>query len=438
MKLSPARTAAYDVLLRIETEHAYSSTLLADHEKNLIPADRGLCHEIVLGVLRRQLLFDRYIDIFTRERKLDIEIRIILRIGVFQIYYLDRVPDHAVVNESVGLVARARKSSARGLVNAVLRSATREKPSLKFKDATERISIETSHPEWLIRHWNEQLSQKAAGELAYANNETPPMAFRKTVKGVEVQLPDEVIQSRLVDGCFVAARSSEELRMLADSGKIYFQDEASQMVARTVRIEPGDRFLDVCSSPGGKATAIAYNASFSSERRRNELMIAGDLTWRRVKLLQETCSKQNAGFIQVVQYDATKSLPFADEQFDSVLVDAPCTGTGTIRHNPEIRYFLSPDDFSRMQNIQLAILENASRLVKFGGKLVYSTCSLEREENEDVCARFLSLGREWQRIDVAVAETFRTSEGYARTFPYRDNLDGFFIATFQRRLDTNT
>ena len=167
-------------------------------------------------------------------------------------------------------------------------------------------------------------------------------------------------------------------------------------------------------------------------------MIAGDLTWRRVKLLQETCLKQNAGFIQVVQYDATKSLPLADEQFDSVLVDAPCTGTGTIRHNPEIRYFLSPDDFIRMQNIQLAILENASRLVKIGGTIVYSTCSLEREENEDVCAQFLSLGWEWQRVDVAVAETFRTSEGYARTFPQRDNLDGFFIATFQLRLDTNT
>jgi 16S rRNA (cytosine967-C5)-methyltransferase len=438
MKLSPSRTAAYDILIKIETEHAYSSTMLADHEKKLIPADRGLCHEIVLGVLRRQILLDRYVDIFTRQKTLDIEIRIILRIGLFQIYYLDRVPDHAVVNESVGLAARARKSSARGLVNAVLRSATREKPMLEFKDEIERISIETSHPEWLIRHWIDQMGHEAVRELANANNESPRIAFRKTIRGLGGHLPDGFVESRLVVGCLVAARSSEELRVLADNGEIYFQDEASQMVANTVKIGPDERFLDVCASPGGKTTAVAYNVAISSERRVSELMIAGDLTWRRVTLLRETCLKQNADFVNVVQYDATKTLPFADEQFESVLVDAPCTGTGTIRHNPEIRYFLSPDDFNRIQKIQLAILENASRLVRAGGKIIYSTCSLERIENEDVCAKFLARNSEWQPIDVAVAETFRTSEGYARTFPHRDNLDGFFIATFQRRLDTNT
>jgi len=433
MKLSPARTAAYDILLKIETEHAYSSTLLADHEKKLIPVDRGLCHEIVLGVLRRQMLLDRYIDIFTDSRKLDIEIRIILRIGLFQIYYLDRVPDHAVVNEGVGLARRARKSSARGLVNAVLRSAIREKPILEFKDEVEQISVETSHPEWLIRHWTEQIGYNVASELAHANNEAPPIAFRKTIKGSLIQLPDNVIESRLVADCFVALHSSEELRVLADSGEIYFQDEASQMVSKAVTIGPGERFLDVCASPGGKTTALAYNVANSREWQGDALMIAGDLTWRRVKLLYETCQKQNSDFVHIVQYDATEALPFDDEQFDTVLIDAPCTGTGTIRHNPEIRYFLSPDDFIRMQKTQIAILGNASSLVRTGGRLVYSTCSLEREENEDVCEQFLSGFAGLQRTEPAVPENFLTHEGYARTYPHRDDLDGFFIATFQRR-----
>ena len=433
MKLSPARTAAYDILLKIETEHAYSSTLLADHEKKLIPVDRGLCHEIVLGVLRRQMLLDRYIDIFTDSRKLDIEIRIILRIGLFQIYYLDRVPDHAVVNEGVGLARRARKSSARGLVNAVLRSAIREKPILEFKDEVEQISVETSHPEWLIRHWTEQIGYNVASELAHANNEAPPIAFRKTIKGSLIQLPDNVIESRLVADCFVALHSSEELRVLADSGEIYFQDEASQMVSKAVTIGPGESFLDVCASPGGKTTALAYNVANSREWQGDALMIAGDLTWRRVKLLYETCQKQNSDFVHIVQYDATEALPFDDEQFDTVLIDAPCTGTGTIRHNPEIRYFLSPDDFIRMQKTQIAILGNASSLVRTGGRLVYSTCSLEREENEDVCEQFLSGFGGWQRTEPAVPEIFLTREGYARTYPHRDGLDGFFIATFQRR-----
>jgi 16S rRNA (cytosine967-C5)-methyltransferase len=433
MKLSPARTAAYDILLKIETEHAYSSTLLANHEKKLIPVDRGLCHEIVLGVLRRQMLLDRYIEVYTGERKLDIEIRIILRIGLFQVYYLDRVPDHAVVNEGVGLARRARKSSARGLVNAVLRSAIREKPILEFKDEVEQISVETSHPEWLIRHWTEQIGCNVASELAHANNEAPPIAFRKTIKGSLIQLPDNVIESRLVAECFVAIHSSEELRVLADSGEIYFQDEASQMVSKAVTIGPGERFLDVCASPGGKTTALAYNVANSRELQGDALMIAGDLTWRRVKLLYETCQKQNSDFVHIVQYDATEALPFDDEQFDTVLIDAPCTGTGTIRHNPEIRYFLSPDDFIRMQKTQIAILGNASSLVRTGGRLVYSTCSLEREENEDVCEQFLSSFAGWQRTEPAVPEIFLTREGYARTYPHRDGLDGFFIATFQRR-----
>ena len=420
--------AAYEILLKIDIEHAYSSALLANYETDLEPVDRGLCHEIVLGVLRRKLTLDRYIDIFTNGRKLDIEIRNILRIGLFQLYFLDRIPNHAAVNESVGLSQRARKSSARGLVNAVLRTAIRETPSLLFEDEIERMSIETSHPRWLIEHWSKSLDADSVERLASSNNETPQIAFRRTIKGKEIKLPHDVVESNAVPGCFIAKSFSAELREFADRGDIYFQDEASQMVAAAIDPQRGDRFLDVCASPGGKTTAVAFAIS----EPRGMRIVAGDIIWRRVVLLKETCSKQGANFIQIVQYDAAEALPFADESFDCVLVDAPCTGTGTISHNPEIRYFVKPDDFSTMQKVQLAILRNAAKLVQPGGRLIYSTCSIEREENETVCETFMSITSGWTKMKPSVPEAFWTVDGYARTFPYRDRMDGFFVATFQR------
>ena len=428
MKISPARTAAFDVLLKIEREHAYSSTLLAEFEEDLSDVDRGLCHEIVLGVLRKKLVLDRYIDFLTKQKKLDVEIRVALQIGLFQIYYLDRVPDHAIVNESVGLAARAKKSSARGLVNAVLRSATRQTPILEYKDNGERIAVETSHPGWLITHWKGQLTVGSVEDLCRSNNEPPAISFRKTIRGAATKLPNDFIESSFVTGCLTATSFTSQLKDLADKWEIYFQDEASQMAAAAVDVQPTEKFLDVCASPGGKVTKLASH--FLSGTR--PLFIAGDLNRRRVRLLRDTCLKQGADQVQIVQYDAATALPFADKTFDRVLVDAPCTGTGTIKHNPEIRYLLGPDDFHRLQRTQLAILSNASRSVKTDGILIYSTCSLEREENEDVCRQFRSLHPEWQLVKPKVDKRFITDEGYARTYPHRDGMDGFFIATFRR------
>jgi 16S rRNA (cytosine967-C5)-methyltransferase len=426
MKISPARIAAYDILFKIERERAYSSDQLAKAETKLGPQDRALCHEIVLGVLRRQLLLDRYIDLLSKKPRLDIEVRIILRAGLFQLYFLDRVPDHANVNDSVALVQRARKSSARGLVNAVLRSAARQRPVLSFDREIERISIETSHPIWLLEHLGNQFDLETVERVANSNNELPKIAFRRTAKGENAKLPSEIVESSDVRGCFVASTFSQELRYMADSGEIYFQDEASQMAAASLDLQPGEKFLDVCASPGGKTTAVAANLPDTG------LIVAGDLTWRRVQLLSKTCKMQGACRVEIVQYDAANSLPFEDALFDHVLVDAPCTGTGTIRHNPEIRYFVGPEDFVRMQKTQIAILANASKLVRPGGKLTYSTCSMEAEENEDVCDLFLSNSLDWRTIEPNVPERFWTDQRFARTYPYRDGMDGFFIATFQR------
>lgn len=424
MKISPARVAAFDILIRVEREAAYSSALLAAHEPNLSAADRALCHELTLGTLRRQILLDRLIEVLTKGRKLDPEVRIAIRLGLYQIAFLTRIPSHSAVNESVNLVLRARKASAKAFVNGVLRNAVRSMPKLEFKDDVDRISVETSHPKWLIEKWAAVHGLDRAEKIAAANNERPTASFRIVRRGPRTELVISAARrSEWVDGCLILERSSLDAVSLAQEGAIYFQDEASQMAARSVEISPRGRFLDVCAAPGGKTTLIAMSAPVGS-------VIAGDLRQSRAKLLRGTCEIQVPETVKIVRYDATASLPFADGTFDSILLDAPCSGTGTIRHNPELRYRVAPDDFLRLPAEQLAMLNNASKLVKPGGTLHYSTCSLETEENEGVCKAFLAGDTSVGRKPPRVPESFVTQDGYARTFPDRDVMDGFFIATF--------
>jgi 16S rRNA (cytosine967-C5)-methyltransferase len=182
----------------------------------------------------------------------------------------------------------------------------------------------------------------------------------------------------------------------------------------------------VCAAPGGKTGLIA-------RRNPGVRVVAGDLHRKRVLLLRNNCRQQCVSNFEVLQYDAAKELPFADESFDAVLLDAPCSGTGTIRHNPEIRYFLEASDIAELPRKQLTILQNASQLVKSGGSLIYSTCSLEREENESVVERFLDENAEFAASKPHVPERFVTPDGFARTWPQRDDMDGFFVAELGRQ-----
>lgn len=429
MNISPARLAAFEILTKIETDKAFSSILLANFEQSLSLKDRALCHEITLGVLRRQLYLDRIIEKLTNGRKLDTAVKITLRIGLYQILFLDKIPAYSAINESVNLVNKARKTSAKGLVNAILRRSTREKIALKFSDEIEKVSVETSHPRWLIEKWIEQFGFEETEKLARANNEISRIAFRPTAKispeGLEMISKFE--KSVFLENCFIAKRFNADLLRLAGNSEIYVQDEASQIVAGSVELEDGQLFLDVCAAPGSKTTQISnFKLNISN------LLVAGDIHWNRVKILQENCRRQTADFVNIVQYDAVESLPFADESFDCVLLDAPCSGTGTIRHNPEIRYFLQKNDFEELSGKQLKLLENASKLVKPGGNLIYSTCSLEREENEKVIERFLIENSEFNKSVPHVPEKILTPENFGRTFPQTDNSDGFFIAMMKR------
>ena len=428
-KISPARVFAFEILRKIETDKSFSSILLPQYEENLSPKDRALCHQITLGVLRNKLYLDRFIEVLTQGKKVDSAIKTILEIGLFQLLLLDKIPDYSAINESVNLVQRAKKTSAKGFVNAILRRATREEISLEFKDEIEKISIENSHPRWLVEKWISDFGFENASNLAKANNEIPKICFRPTNKfsGGE-KFFENYNKSEFVENCFVAEKFDENLLSLAERGEIYFQDEASQMVGQTVEINDGQSFFDVCAAPGSKTSQISAKCKVQSAK----FIIAGDMHFSRVKFLRENCLKQGVDFVNFVQYDAEKSLPFANESFDVVLIDAPCSGTGTIRHNPEIRYFLEKNDFAELSLKQLGIIENASKLVKRGGKLIYSTCSLEPEENETVIENFLKIGAEFEKIKPDVPARFLTEKGFARTFPFRDIMDGFFISALIR------
>ncbi|MEK7855078.1 MAG: 16S rRNA (cytosine(967)-C(5))-methyltransferase RsmB [Acidobacteriota bacterium] len=426
MNISPARIAAFDILRRIEVERAYSSALLSEYEQTLSAKDRSLCHRLTLGVLRGQMYLDRQIDHFAGGKRLDVEVRIALRVGLYQLFELDKIPDHSAVNESVSLVQRAKKSSAKGFVNAILRRALRQPYIASYEDDIERLSIETSHPRWLIEKWIEEFGIDETRMLAAANNEEPKLTFRNTVRG-GASLEDSR-PSAIVKGAFISDGITPELSEAAVRGAIYFQDEGSQLVGNSVLLPKRGRFLDVCAAPGSKVSQIAMR--YTGEE---DLLVAGDLNERRAAFLRENCSVQGADRVQVLRYDAEVALPFADESFDVVLVDAPCSGTGTIRHNPEIRYALEPKDFAELSQKQLGILQSASNTVKQGGTLIYSTCSLEREENEAVADKFLASAAGFEKTMLEVPDEIRTVEGYARTLPHRDRIDGFFIAAFRRR-----
>lgn len=418
MKISPSRIAAVEILTKIEKEKAFSSVLLPQFEKDLATNDRALCHALVLGVLRNQIYLDALISNLSGGKKIDSVVKIILRIALFQIIFLDKIPVHAVLNDAVNLTQKAKKTSAKGFVNAILRRFQREKVELVFADEIEKLSVETSHPRWLIEKWIGQFGFDETAKLAIANNQTPKSSYRwtaKTTDAVKKSLENET--------------DAKFLRELANNGKIYFQEEGSQMVGNVVNLKENDKFLDVCAAPGSKTTQIISNFKLQS----SNLKVAGDFSSKRTKILKENCERQGAKAVNILQYDAEESLPFAEKSFDVILVDAPCSGTGTIRHNPEIRYFLEEKDFLALSRKQLKILSNASKLVKSGGRIIYSTCSLEREENEAVADEFLQANVEFENIAPELDKNFLTDENFARTFPPRDEIDGFFIAVFRKK-----
>ncbi|HEY0407312.1 MAG TPA: 16S rRNA (cytosine(967)-C(5))-methyltransferase RsmB [Pyrinomonadaceae bacterium] len=440
--VSVARSAAFNVLRRVEEESAYASVLLAAIDEEMRADDRALCYELTLGCLRWQLWLDSLIERYAGRSAagLDAPVRRALRLGLYQLRFLTRIPASAVVNESVNLIYAARVRSAAGFVNAVLRRALREPdfdPAMLVTEPLARLSVETSHPLWLIERWANAFGLEETRAFALANNEAPPVAFRLNNSQLERADVLETLRragailkaSQLAPDAWRIEGASGALRELARQGAVYIQDEASQLVAHVLDAQSHDRVLDVCAAPGSKTTHIM---SRTTDLR---LLVAGDIHLHRLQTVREACARLSVEQARLAAYDATAdALPFAAGVFERVLVDAPCTGTGTLRRNPEIRWRISNSDVAELAVRQRRILLNAAQTVAAHGRLVYSTCSVEPEENEAVVEAFLRENEEFRLLKLQAPARLLNEQGeWARTWPQRDGADGFFIAAFERR-----
>lgn len=442
-RIGLARTAAFEILCRVESETAYASVLVAAlGESDLSRADRALAQEIVLGVLRWQRSLDYFIERYSERAvdRFDLPVLIALRMGLYQLRYLARIPHSAAVNESVNLVKRARMTSAAGLVNAVLRKAAaslEDRVGERIADRLERTSVELSHPRWMLQRWQAAFGEDEAQALALANNAPPKTAFRvntllATADEALAHLKTEGVtarESEIASGAFVVESGpASALNQASRLGLIYVQDEASQLVSLLLEPRQGHRVLDACAAPGSKSSHIA---ALTEDKA---WVVACDLHPHRLTTLRATCQRLGIASIDAVALDANQQLPFVAgaEQFDRVLVDAPCSGTGTLRANPEIKWRLSPDDITRLAKLQLSLLERGALSVATGGRLVYSTCSLEREENEEVVERFLGSGAPFRVIQPNPRADLITEDQFVRTFPHKHSADGFFAAVLER------
>jgi 16S rRNA (cytosine967-C5)-methyltransferase len=420
-------------------EGAYASVLLAG-ERDLKDVDRSLSYELVMGVLRHQLWLDRLIEHYATRKVSDLDpaVCVVLRLGLYQLRFLSRVPASAAVNESVNLIHSARLRSAGGLVNAVLRRATREPeidPAGNISDPVERLSVATSHPQWLIERWTRAFGIEETEAFARANNEPAPVAFRVVKKRAsEAAVCErlraagaELVPSEVTSDAWRVSGGGNLLVELAASGQVYLQDEASQLVAGILGGRPGERILDLCAAPGSKATHIADLAGDSAP------IVAADLHNHRLRTVVSAARLQGLSSIYPVVLDGLRPLPFAEGSFERVLVDAPCSGTGTLRRNPEIRWRITPADIEDLARRQQELLFSAARVVKPGGRLIYSTCSVEPEENEAVVKTFLENDASFARAPLRPEASLTDEQSEVRTWPQRDGTDGFFISALARK-----
>jgi len=449
MPVSPARAAAFDILLRVERESSYASELLhsAAYERLSTP-DHALATELVMGVLRWRSRLDDAITQASSQplSKLDAEILIALRLALYQFRWLDRIPQRAALHESVELVKRARKRSAAPFVNAVLRklSAKPQLPKIPSDDdSPETLAHALSHPRWLVERWTHEYGLPSAHQICKHDQSIPTTTIRLRSPSAEAQLHQEGIV--LSPGVLLASARRVEAgditkTLALRTGEIVIQDEASQLVAALGggALNEETRILDCCAAPGGKTLAIA-------DRNPAATITAVELHPHRARLLQTLLHKAHStAQIQIVVADA-KQLP-ASLLFDRVLADVPCSGTGTLARNPEIKWRLTPDDLTELQARQNAILRSALAQVAPGGRLIYSTCSLEKEENEDVIQQALARNNSFRLLDcsteldrlktageLAWPDAASLTRGpYLRTIPGIHPCDGFFAAILER------
>jgi 16S rRNA (cytosine967-C5)-methyltransferase len=460
--IAPARLAAYQALREVAAGRTSLASAVASARVRLSDErDRALATDLATGTLRWRNEADSLIAAFAGRpvAKLDPEVADILRLSSYQLLHLQRVPAAAVVNDAVQMARAAGKASAASFVNAVLRSLVRQRKRLPLPPAPrdegaagpiqtratveDFVTIALSHPRWLAARWIDRYGTDAAIAWARFNNTAPSITLRvNRLKASRDELADRlesagvsVMATRFAPDGLEVTRGNPLATPLAGLGLFVLQDEASQLVAAFVDARPGETVLDACASPGGKTTALA------ADMDDRGLLVSADVRPRRMRLLRRATALAGASVVRLVQLDARQPLPFRPGIFDRVLVDAPCSGLGVIRREPDIRWRREEPELAAFAASELSMLEQAAAAVRPGGTLVYATCSSEPEENEAVVDRFLAGHPDFTGEDPrhgsspapAGLAPVMDDRGHLRTLPHVHALEAFFAARLRRR-----
>ncbi len=407
--MESARAYAWKALNRIVLEHGYASLILRGME-GYSRSDRALISELVYGTLRNYTrLSYQWGDLAAHVKQ---KTAVLLNMSVYQLLFLDRIPDYAVINEACSLVSEKEK----GFVNAVLHKVQkRGMIAPAFRDELEQTAFETSHPLWLLKLWQAHYGIENAVRIAEADQRRPIVYGRRNPLKIsrEELFSDRKVRFLEAD-CFTYDGILTETRWF-EEGKVLVQDRASQAVGRLLAAEPGMRVLDACAAPGTKTQEIA------AQMQNQGTILALDLYEERVKLIEQLMAKTGVSMVSCRTADASEPIQDAAyASMDRILVDAPCSGLGDLSHKPEIRMHVSPESLDELVRLQASILENASKYLKEGGRLVYSTCTLNRKENENQVNAFLKRHPEFER----------SSE--KTWFPYELESDGFYAAVLTK------
>lgn len=444
---SNVRESVVSILEQIEKNQSYSNLLLNNViKKNQIATkDIGLLTELTYGTLQRKMTLDYYLEPFIKNpKKLENWVKQLLRMTLYQMLYLDKIPDRAAIHEAVEIAKKRGHKGISGMVNGVLRSLQREgvRDMDEIKDEVERLSIETSHPTWLVRRWIEQFGYNKAKEMCEINLTAPMQTARVNTN----KITREACIKRLTEEGFQVEESvvvPEAIKCLKGNlahsesfreGLITIQDESSMLVAYALGIEQNETILDACAAPGGKSTHIAEKLEDTGQ------VISLDLHEHKVKLINENAVRLGLTNIETKAMDSRKvQEEFDGSAFDRILLDAPCSGLGVMRRKPDMKYTKKEEDLNRLQSIQLQLLDSVTPLLKSGGTLVYSTCTIDRSENEEVVTAFLQKHTDFEG-DLSVIERMPKAiqplmtDFQLQIFPQDFGSDGFYIASLRKKV----
>lgn len=439
MKNNP-RELAVEILTKVFQNKAYSNIEINNvlKKSELSDADSRLMTNIVYGVIQNKYVLEFQLEPYLKDKKLDLWLDLLLQTAIYQLAYLDKIPAHAVLNESTEIAKQKANRGAGNLVNAVLRNFQRHGSRvMPGSDSLYDMSRLYSVPRWLVELFEREQGQKKAKEILQSINQASHVSIRVNTNKTTVAELKEILnqqgfdmyESKISPVGLVCEHGNLVNTQQFRDGLYTIQDESSMLVAPALDVQPDSQVLDACAAPGGKTTHIASYI-------KNGEVTALDIHKHKTKLIRE--NSERMGYQDIIStgaVDARKAKDILNKEFDRILVDAPCSGLGLIRRKPELRYFRQQEDLMNLQRVQLQILDSLVDLLKVNGKMVFSTCTFDDEENEQVVEKFLAAHKNFELEPVKHTEAMNSSvkNGMLKVLPSDYFTDGFFIATFVRK-----